>query len=160
MPGGSAERLVRLLEERKLTITAAESLTGGRIAAAITAVPGSSHVFPGSVVSYCDRIKHEILDVPEESLAEYGAVSRPVAAAVARGAAARLGRALARAATGLAGPEGDGSDTPVGAVYLGLFALGETLVEHHVFPGDREAIQKQSVERALEMALAWLEERT
>ena len=160
MPGGSAERLVRLLEERKLTITAAESLTGGRIAAAITAVPGSSHVFPGSVVSYCDRIKHEILDVPEEILAEYGAVSRPVAAAMARGAAARIGTDLALSATGLAGPDGDGSGNPVGTVYLGLFALGETRVEHHVFPGDREAVQKQSVERALEMARSWLEERT
>ena len=159
MPGGRAERLVRLLEKKKLTITAAESLTGGRIASAVTSVSGSSHVFPGSVVSYCDRIKHGILDVPEEVLAEYGAVSEPVAASMAQGAARLLGTDLALSATGLAGPEGDGSGNPVGTVYLGLYARGETRVERHVFTGSREEIQENSVECALEMALSWLKEQ-
>ena len=157
MPGGKAERLVALLLEKGWTVTTAESLTGGRIAAAITAVPGSSGVFPGGIVSYCDRVKHEMLGVPEETLLEYGAVSEPVAAAMAQGAARRLGTELALSATGLAGPDGDGSDNPVGTVYLGLYVNGETQVKRHVFAGNRKEIQQKSVNAALEMVLRWLE---
>ena len=116
---GKEERLVFLLRERNLTITTAESCTGGRIAAAITAVPGSSLVFPGGIVSYCDRVKHQLLGVPEEMLEEYTAVSEPVAKAMAQGAVSHLGTDLALSATGLAGPEGDGVQ-PVGTVFLGL----------------------------------------
>ena len=148
---------MRLLEKRKLTIATAESLTGGRIAAAITAVPGSSNVFPGGVVSYCDRIKHEVLGVPEELLSEYGAVSASVAEAMARGAARLMGTDLALSATGLAGPDGDGSPNPVGTVFLGLYAQGEVRVERHVFSGVRESVRDQSVAQALKMALWWLE---
>ena len=157
MPGGSAERLVRLLLEKGWKVTTAESLTGGRIAAAITSVPGSSGVFPGGVVSYCDRVKHQLLGVPEEMLLESGAVSEPVAAAMARGAARLMGTELALSATGLAGPDGDGSGNPVGTVYLGLCVNGETKVERHVFAGDRKEIQQKSVAAALAMALAALE---
>jgi len=160
MPGAEkAARLVAALKSRGLTVTAAESLTGGRIAGAITAVPGSSGVFPGSVVSYCDRVKHSLLGVPEDLLSEYGAVSAPVAEAMARGAAALLETDLALSATGIAGPEGDGSGKPVGTVYLGLFFRGRTLAEGHVFPGDRGEVQARSVEAALELALRTLEER-
>ena len=159
MPGADEARLVALLTEEKWTVTTAESLTGGRIAAAITAVPGSSNVFPGGVVSYCDRIKHEVLGVPEELLSEYGAVSAPAAEAMARGAARLMGTDLALSATGLAGPDGDGSPNPVGTVFLGFYARGEGRVERHVFSGNREAIQKQSVAQALKMALQWLESR-
>ena len=148
---------MRLLEKKQMTVTAAESLTGGRIASAITAVSGSSHVFPGSVVSYCNEVKHRILGVPEKTLSEYGAVSEPTAAAMARGAAELMKTDLALSATGLAGPEGDGSGNPVGTVYLGLYARGEIRVERHVFAGDRAAVQAASVERALEMAVSWLE---
>ena len=159
MPGGKAERLVRLLTQQGLTITAAESLTGGRIAAAITSVPGSSNVFPGGVVSYCDRIKHEVLGVPEDVLSEFGAVSAPAAGAMARGAARLMGTELALSATGLAGPAGAGSANPVGTVFLGLCAMGQVRVERHVFSGDREAVRTQSMDRALELALEWLENR-
>lgn len=145
-----------LLRERNLTITTAESCTGGRIATAITAVPGSSHVFPGGIVSYCDRVKHQLLGVPEEMLEEYTAVSEPVAKAMVQGAASHLGTDLALSATGLAGPEGDGVQ-PVGTVFLGLWVAGETYCEHHVFPGDRAQIQAQAAQRALEMAISWLE---
>ena len=154
---GKEERLVSLLRERNLTITTAESCTGGRIAAAITAVPGSSHVFPGGIVSYCDRVKHQLLGVPEDMLEEYTAVSEPVAKAMAQGAASQLGTDLALSATGLAGPEGDGVQ-PVGTVFLGLYAGGKSVCEHHVFPGNRAQVQAEATERALEMALEWLEE--
>lgn len=150
-----AARLVALLKERELTITTAESLTGGRIAGAITAVPGSSAVFPGGVVSYCDRIKHGILQVPQDLLDTYGAVSEPVAKAMARGAARCMETDLALSATGLAGPEGDGRH-PVGTVYLGMYARGEVRCERRIFSGSREEVREQSVRRALEMALEWL----
>ena len=153
---GKEERLVSLLRSRNLTITTAESCTGGRIAAAITAVPGSSHVFPGGIVSYCDRVKHQLLGVPEDMLEQYTAVSETVARAMAQGASQQLGTNLALSATGLAGPEGDGVQ-PVGTVFLGLYAGGETYCEHHVFTGDRAQIQERATRRALEMALEWLE---
>ena len=146
-----------LLKTKECTITTVESLTGGKLAAAITAVPGSSAVFPGGVVSYCDRIKHQVLGVPRTMLETHGAVSEPVAKAMAEGAAALMGTDLALSATGLAGPDGDGSGNPVGTVYLGLYARGEVRCEKHVFTGDREDIRRQSVERAIEMALSELE---
>ncbi len=147
-----ALRLVTALKENNLTITAAESCTGGRIAAAITSVPGSSQIFPGSLVSYRDNVKHRMLFVPESLLEDSGAVSEPVAWAMARGAARLFETDVAIAVTGLAGPDGDG-EHPVGTVYLGLYAQGETVVEHHVFEGSREEIQMQATARALEMAL-------
>lgn len=149
-------RLIGLLKEKGLTITTAESLTGGGIASAITAVSGSSAVFPGGVVSYCDRIKHQVLGVPQDMLEIHGAVSEPVAKAMAQGAAKQMGTDLALSATGLAGPEGDGSSNPVGTVYLGLYAQGTVLCKKHVFSGDREAVRRQSVERAIEMVLSYL----
>lgn len=157
MQSGKAAELVARLKEQGLSVTAAESLTGGKIAAAITAVPGSSAVFPGGVVSYCDRIKHRVLGVPQQLLETHGAVSEPVAKAMAAGAAELMGTDLALSATGLAGPDGDGSGNPVGTVYLGLYARGEVRCEKHVFAGDREDIRRQSVERAIEMALSALE---
>ena len=157
MQSGKAAELVARLKEQGLSVTAAESLTGGKIAAAITAVPGSSAVFPGGVVSYCDRLKHRVLGVPQQLLETHGAVSEPVAKAMAAGAAELMGTDLALSATGLAGPDGDGSGNPVGTVYLGLYARGEVRCEKHVFAGNREDIRRQSVERAIEMALSALE---
>lgn len=153
-----AERLVALLRRQGLSITTAESLTGGRIAAAITGVAGASRVFPGGFVTYCDRVKRLLLEVPAELLETRGAVSEPVAAAMAKGAAKRLGTDLSLSATGLAGPEGDGVH-PVGTVYLGFFAEGGVTVAHRVFSGDRAAVQTQSVETALELAIDYLEKR-
>ena len=147
-----AAALVAALKQKNRTITTAESLTGGRIAAAITAVPGSSAVFPGGVVSYCDRVKHQVLGVPAELLERFGAVSEPVAKAMAQGAAALMGTDLALSATGIAGPDGDGSDNPVGTVYLGLYDRGKVLCERHVFSGDRGEVQRQSVARAIAWA--------
>ena len=152
-----ARSLVARLKERGSTIATAESLTGGRIAAAITSVPGSSEIFPGGIVSYCDRIKAELLGVPETLLAQYGAVSEPVARAMAQGAAQRLKTDFAVSATGLAGPDGDGSGQPVGTVFLGLYAEGKTWCSHLTLGGSREQIQHQTVEKALELALSALE---
>lgn len=147
-----AQRLVEALKEKNLTISVAESCTGGRIAAAITAVAGSSQVFPGGVVTYCDEAKHNLLDVPTTLLETQGAVSEPVAWAMARGAARVFETDFAISVTGLAGPEGDG-EHPVGTVYLGFYAQGETVVEHHLFTGNREEIQNQASQQAIKIAL-------
>jgi PncC family amidohydrolase len=147
-----AKALVTALKEQGCTITTAESCTGGRIAAAITGVPGSSAVFPGGIVSYCNQVKHQLLEVPEELLNTYGAVSEPVARAMAQGAAKLLNTDLALSATGLAGPDGDGV-SPVGTVYLGVSFRGSTQVGRFVFPGDRAQVQAQATEKALELAL-------
>ena len=149
-------KLVQMLLARGMTVTAAESCTGGRIASAITAVAGSSGVFPGSFVTYCDEAKHRMLGVSEELLQTCGAVSEPVAKAMARGAAEKLGTDLALSATGLAGRGGAG-DIPCGTVYLGLYVRGGTRCEHHLFRGDRREVQRQATERALEMAIEALE---
>lgn len=153
-----ARELVALLRELGLSVTTAESLTGGRIASAITAVAGSSQVFPGGIVSYCDRIKHQVLSVPKELLEGCGAVSEPVARAMAQGAARVMGADLAVSATGLAGPEGDGK-SPVGTVYLGLWLRGESFCRSYVFSGNRSQVQAQAVAGALELALWGLKER-
>lgn len=139
-----------------MTVTTAESCTGGRIAAAITSVPGSSQVFPGAIVSYCDRVKQQLLSVPAEMLEAYTAVSAPVAEAMAKGAAQQMETELALSATGLAGPEGDGKN-PVGTVFLGLYGAGEFSCEKHVFSGSREEVLEKTVEASLHMALQWLE---
>ncbi|MCL2030473.1 MAG: competence/damage-inducible protein A [Oscillospiraceae bacterium] len=110
-----------LLEGHKKTLAAAESCTGGMIAARLTALPGVSRVFRGGVVAYDNRAKHGLLGVPEDILHRHGAVSGPVAEAMARGVCERTGASLGLAVTGLAGPDGDGSDTPVGTVFLALF---------------------------------------
>lgn len=157
MVDDKAKRLVALLKERGRTIATAESLTGGRIAAAITAVPGSSGVFPGGIVSYCDRVKHQMLGVPMEMLEKYGAVSEPVARAMAQGAAEQMRTDLAVSATGLAGPDGDGSGTLVGTVYLGLYMDGKVMCRHYLFDGERAEIQGKAVESALEFVLCMLE---
>ncbi len=119
-------------------------------------MPGSSQVFPGGVVSYCDEIKHRVLGVPETLLKDFGAVSAPVAREMARGAAELMGADLALSATGIAGPDGDGSGRPVGTVWLSLYAGGICRCEKHVFPGDRAAVQEEAADRALEMACEYL----
>lgn len=153
-----ARSLVARLKERGSTISTAESITGGRIASAVTAVPGSSEIFPGGIVSYCDRIKAELLGVPKTLLNQFGAVSEPVAIAMAQGAAQRLKTDFAVSATGLAGPDGDGSGQPVGTVFLGLYAEGKTWCSHLTLEGSREQIQHQAVEQALELVLSALED--
>lgn len=116
--------VVRMLTERGMTLAAAESCTGGLIAKRLTDVPGSSAVFKGGVVSYCNEVKAALLGVPEEVLEQYGAVSEQTACAMARGAKAALECDLAVAATGVAGPGCDDAGNPAGLVFIAL-AHGE-----------------------------------
>ena len=111
---------MQLLKEQQLTFATAESCTGGQIAQRITALPGSSSVFRGGVVSYWSSVKHDVLGVPQELLDQYGAVSEPVARAMAEGARRLTGADLAVSVTGVAGPDKDERGIDVGIVYIAL----------------------------------------
>ena len=121
------EAVFRLLRERGETLSAAESCTGGLLAKRITDLPGSSAVFRGGVVSYTNEVKERVLGVPRELLEEYGAVSEPVARAMAQGCRALCGSDIAVSVTGVAGPDSDERGNPVGLAYIGLATAEGTL---------------------------------
>ncbi|HTA39758.1 MAG TPA: competence/damage-inducible protein A [Candidatus Acidoferrales bacterium] len=137
------------LVARGLTIATAESCTGGRIAAALTAVPGSSKSFVGGIVAYDNAIKIDQLGVDPNLIVEYGAVSEPVVLEMARGARERFGASLGFATTGVAGPDGGTAEKPVGLVW---FALDDGVAPRawtFVFRGNRAEVQGRSVTFAL-----------
>jgi nicotinamide-nucleotide amidase len=140
--------------ERGLTLATAESCSGGLVAGRLTSVPGSSDVFAGGIVSYANRIKESELGVPEEVLAEYGAVSRETALAMARGARERLGVDVAVSVTGVAGPGGGTEEKPVGLVYLCASGPGGERERDFVLPGDRESIRLRATVGALHLVHA------
>ena len=135
------------------TLVTAESLTGGGIGAALTSVSGSSAVYKGGIISYTNEIKHRILGVPSKLLDQYGAVSQPVAKAMAEGARKVMDADIAVSVTGLAGPDGDEYGNPVGTVFIGYSDAAITEVKRFLFCGDREAIRKQTAEEALTLIL-------
>lgn len=135
------------------TLVTAESLTGGGIGAAITAVSGSSAVYKGGIISYTNEVKHRVLGVPEEMLEAHGAVSAPVAEAMACGVRRVLEADVAVSVTGLAGPGGDEYGNPVGTVFVGYADEQGTAVKRCLFQGDREAVRRQTIETALRLVL-------
>jgi nicotinamide-nucleotide amidase len=153
---GVEEHVLELCRARMLTLATAESCTGGLVAARLTSVPGASDVVAGGVVAYSDEVKRAELDVPADLLERHGAVSAEVAAAMARGARARLGVDLAVAVTGIAGPGGGTSEKPVGLVYLHAEGPDGGLGRELSFPGDRAAIRSRSVAGALHLVLRLL----
>lgn len=114
------EAAVAMLKEHHLKVATAESCTGGLIAKRITDVPGASEVFECGIISYANEIKHKVLGVSEDDLNKYGAVSEPVAKQMAQGALKVSGADIAVSVTGIAGPDSDSTDKPVGLVYIGL----------------------------------------
>ena len=146
------QRGCELLKARGMTFAAAESCTGGLIAKRITDVPGASLVFMGGVVSYTDTVKHRVLGVPAEMLEEYGAVSAPVARAMAEGARRATTADLAVSVTGVAGPERDERGNAVGTVFIGFSTLEETGDERFDFgEKSRAEIRALSAEAALKL---------
>ena len=135
------------------TLVTAESLTGGGIGAALTAVSGSSAVYKGGIISYTNEVKHQLLGVPADILEQFGAVSEPVATAMAEGARKVLKADVAVSVTGLAGPGGDDYGNPVGTVFIGYSDENGTVVKHCLFTGDRESIRNQTIEAALQLIL-------
>lgn len=149
-----AERLVELLRARGLTCATAESCTGGGVGAALTAVPGSSAVFLGGVVSYANAVKRDVLGVSAATLDTVGAVSPETAAQMADGARRLTKADLAVSVTGIAGPGGGSAEKPVGLVWFGLATPDGTRTERAIFAGDRAAVRANAVTHALGMLTA------
>jgi len=146
-----ATSLVELLTARQLTLATAESCTGGLLSAAITDIPGSSLIFPGGMVAYANQLKEQELEVPSQLLASYGAVSAPVAMAMARSAAKRYGADIGISTTGIAGPGGGTTEKPVGTIWIGFWSA-----EHHFATlarlfKDRDTNRTRSVSIALDI---------
>lgn len=137
------------------TLCTAESCTGGGIGAALTAIPGSSAVYKGGIISYTNWVKANLLGVDETLLETLGAVSAPVAEAMAVGARKVLQVDIAVSVTGLAGPGGDEFGNPVGRVYIGYADEKISTSREFTFAGDRDAVRRQAVEEALKLILAY-----
>ena len=148
--------LVEILKDKRMTVATAESCTGGLLGKQITDVPGSSAVYPGGVISYCNRIKHALLGVDRALLDSLGPVSEPVARQMAEGVRRVIGADLGVAVTGIAGPDSDGTGRPVGLVYVSASDGRTTLVREHRFDGDRAAVRAQAAEAAADLALQLL----
>ena len=136
------------------TLATAESCTGGMIGAYITAVPGSSAVYKGGIISYTNEIKQNLLGVDKTLLEKEGAVSAPVAKAMAEGARRALRADLAVSVTGLAGPGGDDYGNPVGTVYIGYADEKGAEAFSYCFAGDRDSVRNQATEAALQILLS------
>jgi PncC family amidohydrolase len=144
--------LQQLLHRRKLTISVAESCTGGLVAAALTDLPGSSEYFLGGVVTYANEAKIKVLGVDPEAIRRYGAVSRQVARQMAEAARAIFGSDVAVSVTGVAGPTSDGSK-PVGLTFIGASDGKKTIVRRYKWIGGRASNRVASVEAAIQLAI-------
>ncbi len=154
-----AKEVGQLLKKYRRMLVTAESCTGGWAAQVVTSVAGSSEWFERGFVTYSNDSKRELLGVAEHTLKKYGAVSEETAREMALGALARGKGSVALAITGVAGPAGSSGDKPVGTVCF-AWALGDTVRnETRRFEGNREAVRRQSVVRALEGVIELLEEK-
>ncbi len=150
------QRAVQLLKERRLTFSAAESCTGGLIAKRVTDVPGASAVFLGGVVSYTNGVKAGVLGVPQALLDEYGAVSAPVAKAMAEGVRRITGSDLAVSVTGVAGPDKDDRGNEVGTVFVGFASPEGTAVRALHLGTGRDRVRTLAAHHAFDMLRRYL----
>lgn len=146
-------KVLETLRQRGMTLVTAESLTGGGIGAALTAVPGASEVYRGGVISYVNEVKNQVLGVPRDILDRCGAVSPRTAGYMASGVRKLLCADIAVSVTGLAGPGGDAFGHPVGTVCIGYDSTHKSLVKQYRFTGSREEIRHQTIRAALELIL-------
>lgn len=151
-----SEVLGDLLVERELTVSCAESCTGGNIAHKITQIPGSSAYFMGSVVSYSNEVKADVLNVNRSDLARFGAVSKPVAEQMAAGAARLMRTDCSMATTGIAGPEGGTKFKPVGTVWIAVNLNDKIVSELIQFKGDRNEVIESATNHAMFMLIKML----
>jgi len=153
-----AVRVGRALLARAARVAFAESCTGGTVAGRVTAVPGSSRYLVGGIVAYHNNAKVDLLQVPRAMVRRHGAVSAPVAAAMASGARRAFGADVAIAVTGIAGPGGGSPAKPVGLVYVAACGFGRTRCRRACFAGDRQRVRDQAADLALILLLEHLEE--
>ncbi len=147
------EQVARLLKEKNLKITCAESCTGGLISGRLVNVSGISDNYEAGVVTYANEAKEKFLGVPHDMLMQHGAVSSQVAEAMARGAIRFAGADVSIAVTGIAGPGGGTQEKPVGLVYMACCIKENVVVEKHIFTGDRQSVRESTVEEALKLVL-------
>ena len=156
-----AARLGTLLSHEQLKLVTAESCTGGWVAQCLTAIAGSSAWFDRGFVTYSNEAKQEMLGVPPDMLAEHGAVSQPVAVAMAEGALRNSRADWAVAITGIAGPTGGSPQKPVGTVCFAWGCRdGRIVTSTRHFPGSREDVRAQSVEHALSGLIERMDQST
>lgn len=151
------EQLINALRKKNLTITTAESCTGGMISSALVNVPGASFVLCEAHVTYANEAKEKILGVSHRTLEEKGAVSEETAYEMVAGAAKIANADCAIAVTGTAGPDGGTEQKPVGTVYAGYYYKGKITVKRYQFSGNRYDVRRQTTEKTLETMLCILE---
>ncbi|MBP3703553.1 MAG: CinA family protein [Lachnospiraceae bacterium] len=149
--------LVNHLTKKGLTITTAESCTGGLLSGRIINASGASNVYKQGYITYSNKAKRKLIEVRKETLKKYGAVSKQTAKEMAKGAALVANADIALSVTGIAGPEGGTAEKPVGLVYIGCYYNGKTTVEEHKFTGNRREVREQSVASALSLLRKCLE---
>lgn len=147
------EAVADALRRARLTVAVAESCTGGLLAAALTALPGSSDYMRGGVIAYADSVKADLLGVSPYELSQHGAVSEPVARAMAVGARQRCHADIALAITGIAGPDGGSPDKPVGLIYVSVVSTTDSRVSRLEGDAGREANRTRAVREALRLCL-------
>ena len=147
------EQVFELLKRCNITLTTAESATGGMIASRLINVSGISEFFTEGYVTYSDAAKVKMIGVDADIIREYGVVSREVAENMAFCAAKTANTDAALSVTGVAGPSGGTKACPVGTVYIGCFYKGKVQVEHHIFEGDRQSVRLQATECALQLLI-------
>lgn len=143
--------VVKLLKEKKLHISTAESLTGGMLASCIVDVPGASEVFEEGYITYSDAVKHKVLGVNADDLEKYTAVSSVVAKQMAEGTAKVSGSDITVATTGYAGPDAAEDGTPAGTVYICVFYKGMADARKYSFDGSRNSVRQHTVEEAVKL---------
>ena len=150
------KKLLEKLLEKGKTLATAESCTGGLLGKKITDFSGSSAAYLGGVISYCNPIKQKLLDVSEEDLDAFGAVSEPVAWEMAEGVRKLTGANLGVGITGIAGPNSDDTGKPVGLVFIGVSNGQTILVREYHFLGDRAAVREHACAEAIDLLLGLL----
>ena len=141
--------IVRLLKEKHMQLATAESCTGGKIASRITDIPGSSSVFPGGLVVYCNDWKQSELGVSSETLQQYGAVSKECVTELVNNLCTKFSTEAGIAVSGIAGPTGGSNEKPVGLVYIAVKVNDRLSVERYEFTGNRDAVRGRATSKAL-----------
>ena len=143
------QEVLKLLKKKGMTLSLAESCTGGLLAGRLVNVPGASKVFVSSAVTYSEKAKRQLVGVSGKTLRKYGAVSEECALEMAKGAAKRLHTDCAISVTGFAGPDGGTDKDPVGTVYIGVVIGEKSLCKKRFFNGTREYVRNMAVTAAL-----------
>lgn len=152
------EQVFHLLKQHKISLSTAESATGGMIASMLVNVPGISEFFQEGYVTYSNEAKVKMIGVDRTLIDTYGVVSREVAENMAISAARTARTDAALSVTGVAGPDGGTEDCPVGTVFIGCFFKGKTVIEHHIFVGNRQEVREAAAKRALSLLIEQMEE--